>query len=829
MALTRLKNNQYTDANIAEVGFDTNVVSGITNVKIAYQTITGDKWAQNVDANANLILRGNLTVVGEVTAVESVVSRVTDPVIELGTGNDGSTYDLGLMLIRGNIGDNAAMIYDESEDQFAFVYTTDDASTSNVITINNYGTIRAFSANLDEFNVGNIRIANSTITTDGTSVDLIVRNADVEGNIVVGLTGDNGNVIVNDYTYLNANVDTLANVNAYGEVYANANVFSQANLTVNAYVITQDLQVNANANVGDTLTTNNLTVNNNLSVGGNLVVMGNTTYLNVETVAAEDSIMDLNGNVDANGVVTMTTSVDVGIHGYSDSTATGNVFFGYDYSTNHFAYYTDATVTNGVVAGNLGGLEGSAVIISGTDGAGNPVESTFGTNVSIAGNLITVDTQTSNVSAWTGNVLSLDTTTGAIVVEGVGGVGIGGNLNVGALANLGNVQISEATITTRQDNLDLNIEPNGTGNIIVNGTNGTGTFTINGNVGGNAHANTFVVQGNAAIMVANTDANLNFVDGITMNFRSTGAIILPHGGNAERNALDTAGSPGDYVGAIRYNTEDETIEWWNGLEWAVPRPDFTVVTSQTVNGNGTDDTFALTDPNVTTIGAFVTINGVLQQPGDAYTVATGNSAANIGSNITFTEIPSSSDVISVRQITTTKTVGGLGTAATGINLINNQLVFTSGGTEIFRANGAGITLVGNALLYGTATQAQYADLAEKYTADAEYAPGTVLDFGGEAEVTLSSTDGSRKIAGVVTTNPAYLMNSALEGVTAAIALQGRVPCKVTGVIQKGDMLVSNGDGTARAEADPKLGSVIGKALTSHGGGLGIIEVVVGRD
>jgi hypothetical protein len=130
---------------------------------------------------------------------------------------------------------------------------------------------------------------------------------------------------------------------------------------------------------------------------------------------------------------------------------------------------------------------------------------------------------------------------------------------------------------------------------------------------------------------------------------------------------------------------------------------------------------------------------------------------------------------------------------------------------------------------GTATTAQYADLAECYAADAAYEPGTVLEFGGEEEVTLSMGDMSRKIAGIVSTDPAYLMNDGMEAeFVAKLGLQGRVPCKVRGIVRKGDMMVSAGDGFARAEEDPKLGSVIGKALEDFDGDQGVIEVVVGR-
>ena len=129
---------------------------------------------------------------------------------------------------------------------------------------------------------------------------------------------------------------------------------------------------------------------------------------------------------------------------------------------------------------------------------------------------------------------------------------------------------------------------------------------------------------------------------------------------------------------------------------------------------------------------------------------------------------------------------------------------------------------------GTATSARYADLAENYQADREYESGTVLEFGGEFEVTIAE-DETRRVAGIVSTNPAYLMNSKLTGGNVvALALQGRVPCKVRGKICKGDMLVSGGNGYARPTIDPKIGTIIGKALEDFDGIDGIIEVVVGR-
>ena len=132
------------------------------------------------------------------------------------------------------------------------------------------------------------------------------------------------------------------------------------------------------------------------------------------------------------------------------------------------------------------------------------------------------------------------------------------------------------------------------------------------------------------------------------------------------------------------------------------------------------------------------------------------------------------------------------------------------------------------IFHGVSTKAQYADLAEKYVSDGNYVPGTVVMFGGEFEVTIAE-EATTKVAGVVSTNPAYLMNSGLESTNiAVVALQGRVPVLVTGRIEKGDMLISAGNGYAMASKKPEIGSIIGKSLEDFEGGIGSIEMVVGR-
>ena len=132
---------------------------------------------------------------------------------------------------------------------------------------------------------------------------------------------------------------------------------------------------------------------------------------------------------------------------------------------------------------------------------------------------------------------------------------------------------------------------------------------------------------------------------------------------------------------------------------------------------------------------------------------------------------------------------------------------------------------------GTATSAQYADLAEKYVSDKEYEVGTVCVFGGSEEVTQSTKQNCPSIAGVVSTDPAFLMNEGLEG-GIVLALRGRVPVKVTGPVRKGDVLIcSNTPG--HAEAAPFKGyhvtgpSMIGVAISEHlSSGTGVVEAQI---
>jgi hypothetical protein len=134
---------------------------------------------------------------------------------------------------------------------------------------------------------------------------------------------------------------------------------------------------------------------------------------------------------------------------------------------------------------------------------------------------------------------------------------------------------------------------------------------------------------------------------------------------------------------------------------------------------------------------------------------------------------------------------------------------------------------------GTATQALYADVAERYAADAVLEVGDVVRLGGEAEITLTTVDCDTDVFGVISDKPAYKMNSdaGTDKTHPYVALLGRTPCKVVGRTAKGDRLVASSiPGVARAAdggEDPH--SIVGRALAAkETEEVGLVEIVIGR-
>ena len=230
----------------------------------------------------------------------------------------------------------------------------------------------------------------------------------------------------------------------------------------------------------------------------------------------------------------------------------------------------------------------------------------------------------------------------------------------------------------------------------------------------------------------------------------------------------------------------------------------------------------------------------------------GNIRANVDGNTITNTYSSGLEVTGLISATGNVSGGNLNVTGNIVDAGALSIITSSNGNITLLPNGSGNINTGAnimptanatanigsaALSYNTifakATSAQYADLAEMYCADSEYTPGTVLDFGGSEEVTATTQSHSTQVAGIVSTNPSYLMNSALTCTNAVeVALVGRVPCHVVGTIAKGDRLVSSsipGVATRLDMAHYQPGCIIGKALEAYDSKtIGTIEVAVGR-
>jgi hypothetical protein len=408
------------------------------------------------------------------------------------------------------------------------------------------------------------------------------------------------------------------------------------------------------------------------------------------------------------------------------------------------------------------------------------------------------------------------------------------------------------------------------------------------------------------ITVSNTTISTSLANG-NITLTATGTQLVQVSGNLglvlPNGNTTTRPSPA-LTGTIRFNTTTTQLEVWDGTQWVSATNNTSVITNQTVNGDGSTVTFSL-NQSATAESILVSINGVLQTPSVDYTTSIP------GVTITFTTAPAAGDVIQIRFIAATTTLSGLqngtsnvsiptsgGNVTVGVAGTANVLTVASTGANIagyanvtgnitggnlsltgniIGANvtgnitGGNLSLTGNIIganvtgnitganligtiytsniinsgsngvgnigssgttfntIFAKATSAQYADLAEMYSADQRYEPGTVVSFGGDQEVTITIEDADPCVAGVVSTNPSYIMNAGIFcEFPTQVALTGRVPCRVVGSVTKGAMMVSAGNGCARAERTPAMGTVIGKALEAFSGKSGTIEIVVGR-
>ena len=332
--------------------------------------------------------------------------------------------------------------------------------------------------------------------------------------------------------------------------------------------------------------------------------------------------------------------------------------------------------------------------------------------------------------------------------------------------------------------------------VTINGIASPSGFTVmNGN---NYYLK--IVPGNLQLYDVYTDSGLAVPfnsSAFTPNYTSNGVAIF-----------NTVTSNGGLVAGSQFSVQYNTGTDFGGdtnFTWDYGNTLLTITGRVTASGNanvgnlGTSGLIVATG-NVT--GGNLVTSGALSVTGNANVGNIGGARGVFTSNVSAGNLSVSGNATLGNVITTVVTTGANTTAG---------------------------TLTGNwSLSSGSRLIATYADLAEYYEADKNYAAGTVLEFGGDKEVTIAEAETAR-VAGVVSSNPAYAMNGDIRvEFPVLIALAGRVPCKIKGKVSKGDMMISAGDGYAKASKSPEMGTVIGKALANFDGEEGIIEVVVGR-
>jgi len=498
----------------------------------------------------------------------------------------------------------------------------------------------------------------------------------------------------------------------------------------------------------------------------------------------------------------------------------------------------------------IGALSGAATTAGTVTTAAQPNITSTGTLTSLA---VTGNISAGNVSAttFTGALSGAATTAGTVTTAAqpnITSVGTLSALSVTATIT-GSVSGTAATVTTAA-------QPNITS---------VGTLTslaVTGNISaGNVSATTFTGALSGAATTAGT-----VTTAAQPNITSTGTLTsLTVTGNAAAGNVTTAGQ---LVSSVATGTApivvSSTTQVANlnvatagvaGTVTSAAQPNITSVgtlsalsVTATITGSVSGTAATVTtaaQPNITSVGTLTSLAVTGNISGANVTATYYGAATGLtgipGANITGT-IPSGV-VPTLNQNTSGYAATVSGAAQGNITSVGTLTSLTVSGSTSVTGNSAltttNLTTGANTtagymtgtwtLTAGSKLNATYADLAEKYVADADYEPGTVLVFGGTQEVTLSTDSDSFRVAGVVTTNPAYTMNNECEGEhVATIALQGRLPVKVIGPVYKGDLLVSCGNGHAIANNIARAGTIIGKSLENFNEATGVIEVAVGR-
>jgi len=388
------------------------------------------------------------------------------------------------------------------------------------------------------------------------------------------------------------------------------------------------------------------------------------------------------------------------------------------------------------------------------------------------------------------------------------------NANIGTLFN-GNIT-TNANLGAFQTYANANIGVLFNGNITTNAN--LGAFQLyananigvlfNGNVSTNANLGAFQTYANTKIGT-NTNSNLVVVSTVAATSTTTGAIVVGGGAGVAGNTVVGGNvTVGQTAASNRAN-----LFVFGGNLAATPGSALRLAEFSTTNTNASY--LQISTQRFSQGADWTTANVKLQHIID--TAGMGYIDFNPAGNLRAVSIGSTAGEI----VRFHNSYGSGGTAITHTgNILPTANLTLNLGSETAWYN----------TFYGVSSQALYADLAEMYVSDAEYPAGTVVVIGGKEEITVTTQDHDTRVAGVISTDPAYLMNSGNSGLP--VALTGRVPCCVQGPVTKGALLVTSCTAGVAQVMDPakyQPGCVIGKSLQSiTDDGTHVIEIMVGR-
>lgn len=637
-------------------------------------------------------------------------------------------------------------------------------------------------------NLANTTIANLTVTENAV-IDgnlTVVGNLTATGNIAgdrifngttsIEIPAPGSNAVISVGGVSNVAAFTPAGMIVTGTVGVSGNITSSANISASGLVSSGN--VTGAYFVGDGQFLTNVIAN----VGGASILNNGSSNVNIPVTNGPVTV-GVQGI--SNVVVISTTAVDIAPDLYAD-----NIFTNIISSDDSTAVVLDddVSITQDLqVTGNIISDAISAASISAPSVTATTVSAT---SVSAA-SVTATDVYAGNVAA---NILRSDDST-AITLDD--DVTVTQNLqvtgNVSGDYILGNGALLTGVITSV-----ANIN-NGTTSVEIGVPDGNVAVTVNG------VANVLVIDTTGANLTGTLEASGNI----------TGSYILGNG--SQLTGIDAT--------SIQNGTANvRTILNGNVTISAAGSANVVVVTATGANITGTFD--ATGNANVGNLGTAGVISAVGNITGGNITTL---GLVNATGNVTGNNFNLSGNLVDAGALSIITSSSGNITLApdgSGVVVINTDL-------RNGQANGVGN--IGSAsgyfnTVFAKATSAQYADLAEMYLADAVYPAGTVVRFGGTREITICNTANSASVAGVVSSNPAVLLNSGITvpagAVATKLALIGRVPCYVRGPVAKGDILISDTAGFAAVDNDAAAGRIIGKALGSSSVDA-LIEVVVG--